>query len=356
VLYEDLGLTALQVGVLLSANRWIRLLTNELAHRAAHLARPAAVFAGALVLGSVTTAGYAVTSSFVVLLIARVCWGLAWSFIRHLGVGAVMSGVPLYAVGRTMGTYNGISRAGSVAGLFGGAMVVDWLGFHAGVVLLAIVSLLGVPLAWRGFDDHIVDREVVRRPAPAQLLLLGVALGAVGPGFVMATLGASLARYVGADALVSATALTGALLSARYLMDTLLAPALGWSFDRLGFRRAAGAYFSLGGLALLLAATGPGLAAFVLCVLTFFAVGTALQAGVAGTASRLGSGAYARYVTASDFGAAAGPLLGWIVVAALGDPLYSIAIGGVLFLASLGALLVPLPPEPAEEGGDQAAQ
>ena len=33
VYYESLGLTAVGVGVLLSANRWIRLLTNDLAYR-----------------------------------------------------------------------------------------------------------------------------------------------------------------------------------------------------------------------------------------------------------------------------------------------------------------------------------
>jgi len=33
VYLEPLGLSAIQVGVLLSANRWVRLLTNHLAHR-----------------------------------------------------------------------------------------------------------------------------------------------------------------------------------------------------------------------------------------------------------------------------------------------------------------------------------
>jgi hypothetical protein len=32
VLYQDLGLTAVQAGILLSANQWIHLFTSELAH------------------------------------------------------------------------------------------------------------------------------------------------------------------------------------------------------------------------------------------------------------------------------------------------------------------------------------
>jgi hypothetical protein len=178
--------------------------------------------------------------------------------------------------------------------------------------------------------------------------MLGVTLGAVGPGFVIATLGAALAGYVSDDATLGAITLTGALLAVRYLMDSVLAPVLGWSFDRLGFLRATLGYLVIGGVALLLASTGPILPLFVAAILAFFATGTALQAGVAGTASKLGSGAYARYVTASDFGAASGPLLGWIVVALFQDPFYALAIGGGCFLLGTGALLLHLPDKAAE--------
>ena len=91
VYYESLGLKALEVGILLSANRWIRLLTNDLAHRLA--AQPGfgqkALFVGAFGLGAATTLVYGLTASFTWLLLARLAWGLAWSFIRHLGVQAV---------------------------------------------------------------------------------------------------------------------------------------------------------------------------------------------------------------------------------------------------------------------------
>ena len=40
-------------------------------------------------------------------------------------------------------------------------------------------------------------------------------------------------------------------------------------------------------------------------------MGTALQAGVTGAVSQLGSGHFRYYITAMDFGAACGPLLGW---------------------------------------------
>ncbi|MCZ6854078.1 MAG: MFS transporter [Gammaproteobacteria bacterium] len=338
VYYESLHLTPIQVGILLSANRWIRLLTNELAHRVSSPRRERPLFLGAFLLGVITTLAYALTTYFWLLLAARLAWGLAWSFIRHIGVRHVMVDVDRNRVGRTMGLYNGFSRAGSVAGLLGGAVLVDLFGFSAGVLMLAVVSLASLPLAAVGLrSEDRVDPSVVLSGSvlPGALLILGFILGAVGPGFVMGTLGASVAGYVGAGGLLSAATLTGLLLGIRYLMDTAAAPWLGGATDRYGVRAASMVYLGIGGLALVMASSGPPVGLFVLAIIVFFVCGTGLQAGVAGTASRHGSSAFARYVTASDFGSACGPLLGWLVVAWLDDPGLSLGLGGILYLLAM---------------------
>ena len=120
VYYNALGISAIEVGILLSANRWIRLLTNDLAHRLTGPEQTTEgirrlLFVGAFALGACTTFAYGLTKSFWLLLAARLAWGLAWSFIRHLGVQAIMVDGAVERPGRTMGLYNGISRAGSVA-------------------------------------------------------------------------------------------------------------------------------------------------------------------------------------------------------------------------------------------------
>ncbi len=338
VYYDSLHLTPIQVGILLSANRWIRLLTNELAHRASTPGRERPLFLGAFVLGVMTTLAYALTTHFWLLLAARLAWGLAWSFIRHIGVQNIMSGVAGERVGRTMGMYNGFSRAGSVAGLLGGAVLVDLFGFSAGVMMLAVVSLVSLPLAVAGLRPEARINPSVALSGnvlPGALLVLGFTLGAVGPGFVMGTLGASIVVYVGAGGLFSAATLTGLLLGIRYLLDTALAPWLGGATDRYGVRRASMVYLCIGGLALVMASMRPPLAVFMVAIIVFFVCGTGLQAGVAGTASRQGSAAFARYVTASDFGSACGPLLGWLVVAWLSDPGLSLGLGGILYLLAI---------------------
>ncbi len=342
VYYDALGLTPIQVGILLSANRWIRLLTNTLAHRLVSATRARSLFLAAFALGAATTLAYAFTTLFSVLLAARLLWGLAWSFIRHIGVQSVMAEARADRIGRTMGVYNGFSRAGSVAGLLGGAVLVDLFGFVPGVLMLGVVSLVSLPLA----ASALVAPPRIEAPEaavggvlPLPMLTLGFTLGAVGPGFVMGTLGASIAGYVTHVGAFTAATLTGALLGIRYLMDTAAAPLLGGATDRFGVRRASFGYLLIGGAALLIAASGPALVGFMLSVIVFFVCGTGLQAGVAAVASRQGSGAFARYVTASDFGSATGPLVGWLVVSLIGDPAWSLAMGAACYLtAALAAL------------------
>ena len=225
VYYGSLGLSAIEVGILLSANRWIRLWTNDLAHRIVGsndtASRHRLLFVGSLGLGVLTTAAYGLTTSFVTLLLARLAWGLSWSFIRHLGVQAIMVERGYQRAGHTMGLYNGISRAGSVAGLLGGALLVDLAGFQAGMLWLAGFTLLSLPIGALGHPG--VDRPLTAPGSgvlPRALQLGGFAVGIVGPGFVMSTLGASLSSYAvesgSGDDLAGAAILTGLLLAARY--------------------------------------------------------------------------------------------------------------------------------------------
>jgi len=344
VYFESLGITAIQVGLLLSINRWVRLLTNHLAHVASHRVRPRPLLAAAFLLGTLTTLGYALAASFTLLVVARLSWGLAWSFIRHIGVLEVIARAPAGAGGRTMGFYNGISRVGSVAGLLGGAALVDLIGYPAAVVALAITSLVSVVLilADHGLRESLprvhtapADSPAVRGASHVELAL-GFTLGIVGPGLVTATLGFVLQPYTNVgpsgDGLTAAT-LTGALLAIRFVIDSAAAPWLGAFTDRLGIRRAATAFFLIGGVMLAIAtARTVSLIELGLVVTTFFVASTALQAGVASSVSGRGSAPYARFVTASDVGAAAGPLTGWIALDTLGYPAVGLLFGAGLYL------------------------
>jgi hypothetical protein len=168
-------------------------------------------------------------------------------------------------------------------------------------------------------------------------LLLGGCIGVV-PAFVLSTLGASISTYTEVSALIPAATLTGAVLATRYVLDSLAAPVLGFVFDRLGLHRSTIACLAGGMLLLITASARPDLAPFVACIVLFFAMTTLMHAGVGGAASACGSGIYAKYVTALDFGAAAGPLLAWVLVAQFDDPFIPLAAAGVVSGVTLVAV------------------
>jgi predicted MFS family arabinose efflux permease len=339
---ESLGLTALQVGLLLAANRIVRLVTNDIARRVSMLLPQRTLLSAALALGAITTMLYTQTQLFTVLLSARLAWGLSWSFIRHIGVLRIMDDTPGDRAGRTMGIYNGISRVGSTVGLFGGAILVDWLGFIPALWILAVASAIAVPLAWWGHGANQIT-EAPQAPskdgAPWPFLTLGFTLGAVGPGFVMATFGAVLAEYTSDEWLVTAATLTGGVLALRFFLDSAAAPWLGSLTDQLGVRHASSLFFLAGGIVLLIAGVVSNMWLIIALVIVFFICGTALQAGIAGTVGKRGSGAFARYVTAADFGSAVGPVVGWVVLDWLDVTTVGLTMGGVCYVAAAAVAL-----------------
>ena len=236
VFFEDLGLRPIEVGIILSANRWVRMATNELAHRMTGLGRQRWMFVAAVALGALTTAVYAATPGFWLFLLARLGWGLCWSFIRHLGLLSVMESVGVDRAGQSAGRLSGIARLGSVAGLLGGALLVERLGFGPALLLLAVLSAGAVPFAWFGFAP-IADRPsgvVSSGDRNVVVAVLGLAHGMVGPGLVMATLGAVFDQRLDGDGWLSAATLTGSVLALRFVVESGAAGRLGALSDRHG--------------------------------------------------------------------------------------------------------------------------
>jgi hypothetical protein len=233
-----------------------------------------------------------------------------------------------------------------VAGLFGGALLVDLMGYDAALWLLAAVSLAALPLAKAGTARVIVTLDRARlTDGPAQaraFLVLGFVIGAVGSGLVMATLGAVLDTRLGNIGVLSAATLTGALLAVRFMLDSVAAPWLGSLTDTHGVRTTVAGFMTAGGIALILAANSADVIVVGGLVIVFFVAGTALQAGVAGVVSQFGSRSFAHYVTAVDFGAAAGPLLGWMALDYWAFESAGLLIGGCVYLAgaAFGALAI----------------
>lgn len=320
--YLELGLMPWHVGVLLSANRLVRVFINHWSERVSRSHSPRILFLASLFGGALLTAAYAMLTSFVFLLVARVLWGVCWTFIRQIGLTTVSESTEEQHVGQAMGLYSGLSRLGSVSGNFLGALGHDLLGFSGVLWLLSGMSFLSLPLGGlaRSKEDEVrpaQPKNDAREAAPFRILLGGFAVGFVGQGAILSTLGLVLKESLGSGIVwggvaIGVATLTGALMSMRWICD-LFAPLLGGLTDRWG-RRVGGLVFLLiGTLSLALAGIEGILPLRIGCVLLFFVCATGSNVALVAEAGTRGSRTVASYVTAVDLGACLGPIVGWMM-------------------------------------------
>ncbi len=344
--YQEMGLLPIQVGILLAANRFVRVFINHGVERFCYCYSPNWLLGGALAGGAVLSAVYALLPLFSVLLVARLLWGVCWSFIRQIGITTVVDSVETGHLGRSMGLYNVLTRIGSVSGNFIGALGHDLIGFTGTLLVFALVSGLAVPLGplARGAlhkNDERKGRVAEGGRAGWGLLFGGFSLGFVGHGMILSSLGLVLKEGVGdglyvAGFFVGVATLTGALMSSRWIVD-LAAPLLGAFSDRVGRRRGGLVFFFAGAGALSLAAVAGGLIWLGVSVLLFFFCAAGAGVVMVAEAGARGPRAVASYVTTSDAGACVGPLLAW-TMPELDLPTELIFVFGGVFYAVAGVV------------------
>ncbi|MEM9416354.1 MAG: MFS transporter [Planctomycetota bacterium] len=349
--YQDaLGLLPWHVGVLLSMNRWVRLVTNHLAQRLYCGRFPARWVLFACLMSPLLSVVYATTPAFVVFLLARMAWGFCWSLLRQASQMTVVETMPDDKLSRGMGYANGLTCLGCIFGVLVGGLLCDWIGFSAAFVVLAGLSLVGVWPAWvsQRFQHQVHTAPTRSGPAAvpwrqgAGLLGMGFGINAA-TSLVMATLGLAVAERVGSGlvfwgVLLGVATLNGVLQGGRWAVDSVLAPWLGALADRVGPRRVSIACFA--GMAALLYAM-PFVQALPLAglLLVFSVLATTLALGLVAQAGRGGPVMIARYATAADMGSAAGPLCGWLLLQAVTDSRLTFHMGcGVCVLAFALAL------------------
>lgn len=347
--YVELGLLPYQVGLLLSVNRGIRLITNHLAERLCQRFNLAWLFGASLGLGAVLTAIYGLATHFFILLVARMLWGLCWSFIRQISLMTVADSAAEGNIGQLMGFYSGISRMGSIAGNFVGALGHDVLGYTPILLIFALASATAIPLGPLSRRKLAHVERAAERLKPSlkagwSLLFAGFTVGCVGPGLMMSTMGLVLKDSIGdgitaGGVTIGVATLAGALMASRWIAD-LGAPFLGGLTDRIGRRRGGTLFFVAGALILAGASLQEGEWWLIPAIIFYFACATGATVALVAEAGSRGPRVVASYVTASDFGSFAGPILGWSMpqlalpvefIFILGGCLYAVA-GCVVFL------------------------
>ena len=122
---DNFGLAAsFWIGLALSINRFIRLVSNAFAASVYQRFGMRWPFVASIAVGSLTTLAYGLGSGLVLLLLARAVWGISYSHMR-LAAQLTAFGVGTSAMrGRLMGFFNSGQRLGSLIAVTAGAVLV----------------------------------------------------------------------------------------------------------------------------------------------------------------------------------------------------------------------------------------
>ena len=360
----QLGLAAsFWIGLALSINRFIRLVSNSLAASVYQRFGVRWPFVASIAVGVLSTLAYGLGSGVAVLLLARTAWGVAYSFMR-LAAQLTAFAVGTSAMrGRLMGLFNSGQRFGSFVAVTAGAMVFHLTSRELTFTILAAIGLVGVLIATRvpdlrperirssvvGLRERLNawDLAISRLPGYGRKLrlpLLSISLmrfaTAFGAnGLAIATMAPYLAKFAddndrvigGAFAVVT---LAGLLVGSRWLAEITLGVLMGHLSDRIGRRMsiACGMAAMVASLAVMVAFDSVVAVVLMMPVLFISAVGvnTALDAAIGETAtSSTRAAVLGRYSTWLDLGAALGPFAGFLIADRIGFE------GGFLVAAAL---------------------
>ncbi|MEM7032099.1 MAG: MFS transporter [Chloroflexota bacterium] len=356
---EALGLSLVAVGWLLSANRWIRLLSNTLAGRVFERFGPRLPFLFSTVLGFVTAFLYGAGLGFFVFLLARMGWGIAWSGLRQGGYEAVWLGDP-QKKGKLMGTLWGIVRLGSALSVVIGGYLYDHYGYSISVGVITFFTALAIPLAylvkWPKQDIKessplsttktlfdFADWQAAFSTSIQRWLLCSALLNGMLTGVIVPTVAVFIAYRLGNDqalftSWVGIGTLTGLLLFTRWTSNLVFGPLIGAISDRVGQTQTI-VVLSLGAFAAVVAAIiVPGLwmIGALLCIFVtlagLFVTLSASSSGIA-TQTEHPQRFVGVYTTISDIGAALGPIFAFNLVTIIGFEVIYVGLSIALLLS-----------------------
>jgi MFS family permease len=376
---DVVGLSLASVGIMLGANRLIRIPGNPIVGALYDRIGRRKLFILGMTLAVLSTFGYSLLSGFLPFLLTRLTWGMAWTLLNVGGIAMIHDVSTAANRGRLSGAYNAWMLAGFAIGPLLGGFLVDQFGFRETMRLYAAITAAGwlvavlalpethqrgpgpaavpppgAPIGAGLFQLWERARQLLAADRQLQAVLLLVLLFQfAGEGVALSTFNLLLERRFGATLQLGGLTLgvasaTGILAVMRSLIAGGAGPIAGLIADRRHSRTgvlAASLILGILGFGLLgVAETLPLI--LVAVVLSAFSAGGGMAALTAALGDRAAGhrrgllvGAYA---TAGDTGSALGPLIAYPLATAL--PLSSAYLlcaaaftAGLIYLAALPA-------------------
>ncbi len=337
------GITLPEAGVLLAANRIVRIFGYRWVANFYATRGPRAACLAAAVAAALATFGYATLSGLWPLLLARLLWGLAFAAMNIANQALPTAHMP--EAPRRMGRARSIVAVGPMAGLLAGGILADLYGPRAVFLALAGVALVAPFFAAQlpSTREPIVERGG-RLVAPDAFSIWSFCMGFAVDGLFVFGLSLLAVAGLGRNGIIAASL----AMALRYVSEILLSPTGGALARRYGARRMlVGLSLAAAAALSLLGASEPLLWFGVLATVILRALLQPLPAPVIAQdfpgAARVP--ALARQAVWRDIGAAAGPLAGGFVFPLL--PAMIIYAGAAVLFATASLCLARRTARPA---------
>jgi MFS family permease len=147
----DLGVPVAAVGVMLSLNRFVRLITNYYAKNLYSYFGGKRLFIFSVVISAITTLFYGLPVGIIILGISRLIWGGCWSAMRLVAFVSIAENSTQRNRGTLTGLFHSIARIGSLLAIFLGGILSNYLGYRNTYYIFAFMTLvIGLPLSFYG--------------------------------------------------------------------------------------------------------------------------------------------------------------------------------------------------------------
>ena len=339
--FSEVGVPAIWVGLLLSVNRFVRIVSNTMiVHAFAKYGlRVIMIFAVALAIAS--TLGYGIATSIWVWLLFRVMWGLGFSALR---IGSLGYALQNERQGFALGVSRSLQEMGPMLSLFLAPFLLQHLHTNtifyvlAGFSLPALYFALSLPVR-NDKTQPLQGRRFLKRPSTLNSITLVSAI--VIDGVVIVVLGVLFLHYREDITLTRATTLAAFYLGYRRVCSVVLSPAGGWIADKIGMNRVFN--ISIAGVIVglsLMSFGFIGLGATI--VFTFYSINSAVAPGSVLMTKKHSLAAVAENATWRDIGAAIGTLAaGFLISSPYLTGVLQFGVGAMTILLFIHLTTVP---------------
>ena len=332
------SLTIIQIGILLSANRFIRLITNPLSALCIEKYGIYNPFKVALAASLVVLVIYATSSSFTLLLLARLLWGTCWSILRLVSQWVASDQSDGNNLGFNLSSNASIIRLGSIGGALFGGILSDFIGYRYAIAIFGIFTIASY-FSWirkstySGIDTRTTSSPkgngfflVLKDAKVLSIGICGLVVGLAFSGLLGATLGHFLRFNFGTEfnifiITIGVASLTGILLGFKSFAEVFVGPFAGMLSDKYGRLRTLLISVSVFSIGLSLLGLSDNLLVIYALLFLAFTGGVMLMmqllslVGVIAEGERK-SDIFSCYNTFQDVGSAMGPFMGLSLIEA----------------------------------------